>query len=743
MKKKLIKTLVIIASALIIIVLIIAMAISPLAKNYIEKHSKELIGRKVVMRNLHINIFTGKFEIDSVYMYEANDKDLFASIDTFSINLTLHKLVTKKIEISELKIIRPYIDILQHGDKFNFDDLKPKKDTSKVDTTKSTFSKSIVIRNIIMKGGRIVYTDQSLKNTIKMNDLAVSIPEIRFEQGDTRAGIHLKIGDKATIDSHLALNMKTNVYQLNLKVFGLPVDMIHPYILEYYNIGKLNGLVGGDLFFTGNMDHISDFLISGTVNASGFNLTNMVGEPVSSIETASAKIEKIDWKKSIYLFDYVHASNAKMDFILNPKTNNFSPLFKAEAKSTSTGTVGTQPMIVKIRDLHIDNSLINYTDNTLKMPFKLPISKVDFLVSNFDMNATNEYKMKGTFPESGNARLIWKGNMNDFANQQIMINLQNLNLRLFTPYCRDYMAYDIASGNMNFVSKNNIRNNNIESLNILDAYKTNVGKKHKELKAKYNVPLRTALYIMKDKDEKINFVLPVKGNIKDPKFSYSAIIFKTVINLMVKVVLSPFKFLANTMGLKSDKMESISIEPLQTNFSAEQYSQINDLAVVIKKKPDMMLTLTQFVNLPDLLPEYALYKTKSAYLISLQKAGNKNSLTYDEVQQVKDNDNQFVSYLDSLTKTNATINEKSTFTEKVNSLYVPDSIIVDLKHKFDRRNESLKKYLITTCEIPEKNIVIKTADDAILKTYKNNANYKIDMILPGAENPAEYTADAK
>jgi len=738
MNKKVTKILIIIASSLAIIILVIALAISPVAKNYIEKHSKELIGRKILIRGLHINIFTGTLELDSIYMYEANDKDLFASVDTFYMNLTLHKLIASKVEISELRIVNPYVDILQNGDKFNFADLKPKKDTTKTDSAKSSFPKLIVIQNIIMKGGQLVYTDQELKNTIKMNDLAVSIPEVSFGQGNTNAGIHLKIGDKAKLDSHLALNMKTNEYSLNLKVFSLPIDIIHPYILEYYNIGKLNGLISANLLFKGNMDHISAFKISGTAEANGFNLKNLSGEPVVSAETALVKIENIDWTKSVYVFDVVHASNAKLDFIMNPKTNNFSLLFKPEKKTASTSAKQSAPMTVKIKDLHIDNSQVDYADNTLKMPFKLPIKKVDFLVNNFDMNGTNEYKMKGSFPQSGNASLTWKGSMNDLSNQQIMIFIRNLNLRLFTPYCREYTAYDIKSGNLNFVSKNNIRSNNILSTNVLDAYKMNVSKKHKELKVKYNVPLRTALYIMKDKDEKINFVLPVKGNIKDPKFSYSAIIFKTVINLMVKVVLSPVQFMASSLGMNPDKMESIKIEPLQTSFSAEQYSQINDLASIVKKKPEMILTLTQFVNLPDLLPDYALYKTKASYLNSLQQAENKIPVSYEEVQQVKDNDNQFIGYLNNLIIAKGTANENASLQEKVNSLYSMDSLKVDLKRKLERRNEHLKNYMITTSEVPEKNLIIKTADDATLNAYKNPANYKIEMTLPGAENPADY-----
>jgi hypothetical protein len=52
MKRKGIKMTLIVVSVLAIIVAVIALGISPFAKSYIEKHSKELIGRKVLMKDL-------------------------------------------------------------------------------------------------------------------------------------------------------------------------------------------------------------------------------------------------------------------------------------------------------------------------------------------------------------------------------------------------------------------------------------------------------------------------------------------------------------------------------------------------------------------------------------------------------------------------------------------------------------------------------------------------------------------
>jgi hypothetical protein len=485
------------------------------------------------------------------------------------------------------------------------------------------------------------------------------------------------------------------------------------------------------------MKHVMDFKISGTGNATDLNVTNNLGEPIVSAKSAETKIFKIYLPTDTYLFDYIHATNANMSFIMKPTTNNFSVLFKPEVKKAITTTPASQPMTVKIKDLHINNSQLSFTDKTLKVPFSLPIGKIDFQSNSFDMNGNNEFNAKAAFPEGGNMQFSWKGNMNNLSNQQIMINMQNLSLRLLSAYCLHYTAFDISKGNLNFISKNNIRNNNIESTNMLDVYKMSVGNKHKDLKPEYKVPLRLALYILKDKDEKIKFDVPVKGSIKDPKFSYRKIIFKTLVNLMVKVAVSPVRFLANSLGLKSDKMEEIAIEPLQTDFTAEQYSQLSDLARIVKSKPEMTLTLTQFVNFKESLQLYSLYKAKVSYLNSTNKTDSKIPFTYGEIQAVKDNDKGFLDYLDALIKSKGKQVGDVSLQEKVNAIYIPDSIKSEFQSKLDLRNAQLKNYLITTGEVPAKNITVKTADQATLDAYDKKSIYKIEMNLPGAEKPEE------
>ena len=47
----------------------------------------------------------------------------------------------------------------------------------------------------------------------------------------------------------------------------------------------------------------------------------------------------------------------------------------------------------------------------------------------------------------------------------------------------------------------------------------------------------------------INFDLPVSGSLDDPQFSVGGIVFRALVNLLVKIITSPFALLGWMMGL--------------------------------------------------------------------------------------------------------------------------------------------------------------------------------------------------
>lgn len=123
---KILKISTITVAVLVAVFIIIACIFPPIAKNYINKHSKELIGRQINIKGLYINIFTGYARITDFQLLEANDLDTFVSFDTLSVDMSLHRLLANEVRINHISLTNPSVKVLQQGSEFNFDDLWPR-----------------------------------------------------------------------------------------------------------------------------------------------------------------------------------------------------------------------------------------------------------------------------------------------------------------------------------------------------------------------------------------------------------------------------------------------------------------------------------------------------------------------------------------------------------------------------------------------------------------------------------------
>ena len=78
--------------------------------------------------------------------------------------------------------------------------------------------------------------------------------------------------------------------------------------------------------------------------------------------------------------------------------------------------------------------------------------------------------------------------------------------------------------------------------NKLVVERLTLGEKVKSPEA-VDLPLDLAIALLEDSNGVIDLGLPVSGNLDSPEFSYGALIWKAVVNLLTKIVTSPFRAL--------------------------------------------------------------------------------------------------------------------------------------------------------------------------------------------------------
>ncbi|WP_298767938.1 DUF748 domain-containing protein [uncultured Fibrobacter sp.] len=750
MKKRYIALIILAALCILVIV---ALKVAPgIAKNYVVDHSEELIGRKMKIENVSFSPLSFTVTVDDFAIYESDGTTPFVAFEKFRINLNPTRLISKDISVSEIFLKGLYTRVTQKGDTFNFSDIldkftadstadttvaeEVKADSTVADSTQalnldpseSLGGFSVSIENIALEKGNIIYEDQKIGSKIHLQDFSVAIPAVHFSNKNTDIGVNLKFANGGDLGVKVQFNMKTQDFGVNVTLNKLALSLAKPYLNDYISYKDFEGFLGANLNVAGNVNDILSSNASGTVALDGIKLTENSDKVISlnhvGVGIAKANLNEMDFRVDSVIVD---GASAHVDLFKNGKTNIdalIEPLTKpAKTEAADTAKVAEEPKTQKeskplkfvVDKLQVGNTTVSATDHTPKQPFNYKVSAISVNGSNINFNSPCAINVSAAFPEGGTLSLKYKGTLSDISTMDAYISVKNLALKHFSPYSHHYTGYPISSGTMAFASENKMSGWNIESKNTIDIYNIDVGDKDPNSDPEFTVPMKVGLYILKDKDDKIQFDVPVKGNVKDPEFSYLKIVWKTVMNLLIKVALSPLKIVSNVattgagaVGIDLGKNDEIVIDPLATSLSSEQFAKAQKMVEALEKDNKLKLNFVQTFNLKKTVDAYKTLRLKTDFYKATQNKTALNELDEKAIAAIEDKDSAYAAYAD----THAKELDRKTLEKEILAMA-------------DRRNQELLKALQQQAGVTKKNVTVTTAPRGSLTQKK--AMYKVQI----------------
>jgi hypothetical protein len=778
MKKPLKITLIVLGS--LILLYFVTLLVAPkIARSYIEEHSKEMIGRSITIKDISLNPFTYVLDVDTLAILEADDKTRFVAFDKFSMNINPLKLFTRTLDISDIYMKALYVRVKQHGERFNFTDIldflaqkdslyyaeHPEEKKVQDSTSKSAaeiaagLPVKLSLRNIVFEKGNIIYQDTKVGSKFHLKDFSINIPAIYLEDNATGVDVSLKFADGGDLNVKVDANMATYDFNIFLNLHRFALACIKPYLNDYISYKDFAGYLSANIAISGNLNSILASNVKGKVTLDKVDLTENSGSKLGA-ENVIVGIGKANLVDNEFLIDsvIVDGAFAHIDLYKNGKTNFdvlLAPMNKGEATANdSTATDTTQvaaaaedatpkaepkaepaaepvdttkaasaeptkakKLKAKINKLLIKNTVVTATDHTIIRPFNYKVSAITVSGQNINYDTPCNVNVSAAFPEGGSLSLKYHGALSNLKTMDIYISVKNLVLKHFSNYSLHYTAYPIKAGTLAFASENKIVDRNLDSKNTIDIYNITVGDKVDDIDPEYTVPMKIGLYILKDKDDKIQFDVPVKGNLDDPEFSYGKIIWKTVVNLLVKVAISPFRLVgnlamagANALGFDLGKNNEVLIDANTETFTSEQYAKAIKMTEMIQKDPNLMLTFTQYYNPRKTAKEYKVKQLKIDFYKQKNNKTELNELDHRAIDEMDEKDTEFKAYV------------------KEHSAEIDKNYMMKVLPKMAaQRNADLLKVLRAQPGITKKNLKVITAPRDALRSYKEKPMYKVTV----------------
>jgi hypothetical protein len=206
----------------------------------------------------------------------------------------------------------------------------------------------------------------------------------------------------------------------------------------------------------------------------------------------------------------------------------------------------------------------------------------------------------------------------------LLLSFKNMELTTMTPYSGKFAGYTIKKGKLSLDLKYKLSENVLIGENKIVADQLTLGERVESPDAT-SLPVKLAIALLKDRHGKIDLDVPVRGDLNDPEFSVGPIVVQALVNVVTKIVTSPFALLGSLIGGGGEELSFVDFEVGSSALAKEEIEKLDKLAKALNERPALQLEIKAVAHKESdraALAESALLdQLKQAKLKEMQAAG--------------------------------------------------------------------------------------------------------------------------
>jgi uncharacterized protein involved in outer membrane biogenesis len=263
------------------------------------------------------------------------------------------------------------------------------------------------------------------------------------------------------------------------------------------------------------------------------------------------------------------------------------------APAASPAKSGPDTFPVRISKLQVQDGDLTFADLSLITPFATQIHRLTGVVigTSSARDARAQIDLDGQVDAYGTARI--GGEINVFDPRgftDVEMRFENLEMANLTPYSGKFAGRRIDSGKLSLDLHYQIDNSRLLGDNQIVVDRLKLGDRVESPEA-LNLPLDLAVALLEDGNGVIDIGLPVKGDLNNPEFSVGHLVWKAFVNLITKIVTSPFRALGALLGGETENLDIVAFEPGKSEVPPPEAEKLQQLATAMQKRPQLKLVV--------------------------------------------------------------------------------------------------------------------------------------------------------
>jgi len=251
------------------------------------------------------------------------------------------------------------------------------------------------------------------------------------------------------------------------------------------------------------------------------------------------------------------------------------------------------PFPARIERVRIERGTLNFADYTTLRPyFAAGIEDLQGRIDGLSSDPASRARVALEGKVDRYAPVTINGEVNYLSAQSytdLAADFRNIELTTFTPYSGKFAGYRIDKGKLTAELNYHVENRRLDAKHRIVADQLELGDKVDSPDAT-KLPVKLVIALLRDRHGVIDLSVPVTGTLDDPKFRLGPVIWKVVLNLLTKIVTSPFALLGSLFGDGPD-LSTVDFAPGEHALDDSAKSRLETLKKALFERPGLSLEI--------------------------------------------------------------------------------------------------------------------------------------------------------
>ena len=471
---------------------------------------------------------------------------------------------------------------------------------------------TIAVDEIALRNYRAAFEDRTLSRPghvdVSAMNLTVKDVQLPFKR-PLPVDLSLKLNETGTIGVQGKVTVEPLIVDAALKLEHIDIHPFQPYLDQFLNADVQDGAIDlkGALHFA--KEHPNEPLLRfqgdlavnqlAVVDRKEFdNVVTWkrlaVNRVALDVEPTAVKIAEVVWQEpSMQMVVEADGQLNVSQLAASPPPGDQAAAKEPEGEKSPAKAA--EPLSVTIDQVKLVKLAARFEDRSIEPNVKTSLTEFGGTIKGLSSKQLKKADVNLTGRVGRAARLKIVGKINPLSEDaftDLVITLGGMDLTPVGSYSGKYAGYGLSKGRLSLDLKYKVSQKVLEAENLLQVDQLTFGEKTNSPDAT-SLPVPLIVGLLKDRKGLIEVDMPIRGNLNDPDFKYGKVVISTVLNLLTKVVASPFSLMGKLIpgGGNEEELQFIEFEPGSAALPESEVHKLEALEKALDERAGLRLDI--------------------------------------------------------------------------------------------------------------------------------------------------------